>query len=74
MAGADFCHSSCPIKGPFPFADESIVSMPNMVTVGCDLVGIANLRDDTINIPSELDVSDVLSHSVKSDSLQPQRL
>ena len=68
------CHSSCSIKGPFPFADESIVSTSNMVTVGCDPVGIANLRDDTINIPSELDASDVFSHSVMSDSLQRHRL
>ena len=68
------CHSPCPIKGPFPFADESIVSTPNMVTAGCDLVGIANLRDDKLSIPSDLDMSDVLSHSVMSDSLQPHRL
>ena len=68
------CHSPCPIKGPFLFADESIVSTPNMVTAGCDLVGIANLRDDKLSIPSDLDMSDVLSHSVMSNSLQPHRL
>ncbi|KAI4531658.1 hypothetical protein MG293_018172 [Ovis ammon polii] len=48
------CHSPCPIKGPFPFADESIVSTPNMVTAGCDLLGIANLRDDKMAFVSEL--------------------
>lgn len=50
------CHSPCPINVLFHFADESIVSTPNMVTAGCDLLGITNLRDDKISIPSDLDI------------------